>query len=318
MTRHYLLSALLLLLFFVPAKAQDTLWVQQQDNKPYLSHRVRRGENLFLLSRRYSVPPAVLADVNDVNYQDGLVAGSRFRVPIDKYNYIRIESMVDSRALYYRAEPEDNLHSISRMFNVSQGTIQRWNHMQDADVTGGDVLLVGWIAYDKSQQPFITATAAAADTPVGRDTKSTNVKTLPTVKTGKPVPVPVPLNKPVSDSSSKAAAIATPEEEESHALARQFKEEDQGGPVTEESGAAVFYTLKSAAAGVYYAFHNSARKGSVIKVLNPASNKMIYAKVIGPLPQLKEYHNAVLGLSSNAMKALGARDRRMFCKLKYR
>lgn len=322
MTRSYLLSALLLLLCVAPAKAQDTLWVQQQDNKPYLSHRIRTGENIFLLSRRYSVPPAVLADVNEVNYQDGLVKGSRFRIPIDKYNYIRIESMVDSRPLYYRPEPEDNLHSISRMFNVSQGAIQRWNRMPDADLGNRPVLLVGWIAYDKSQQPFPASTAAVPDTSPAKDTKDikgTGVKTMPTAKAVKSAPLPLP--RPVKDSmagKAQPAAALAEEEPESNALARQFKEEDQGGPVIEESGAAVFYTLKNATGGTYYAFHNSARKGSVIKILNPASNKMIYAKVIGPVPQLKEYHNAIVGLSSNAMKALGARDRRMFCKLKYR
>ncbi len=75
--------------------------------------------------------------------------------------------------------------------------------------------------------------------------------------------------------------------------------------LTEESGAAVFYNLKSAAAGVYYAFHNMARKGSVIKIMNPANHRIIYAKVIGPIPRLKEYHNAIVGLSSNAVS--GAR-----------
>lgn len=315
MTRRYFLFALLFFFGFVPVlQAQDTLWVLQQDNKPYLLHKVKRGEDLFLLSKRYSVPPAVLADRNDVTYQDGLKPGRQFQIPVDKYNYIRIEGMVDSRPLYYRAEEEDNLHSVSRMFNVSQGTIQRWNHMDDAEVTANEVLLVGWIAYDKAQKPFapVAVPVLKPDTPL--------------VKTVKPKPnilIPKkdkPAAKPVKDTVVKnnIADDTDDEEREESALEKQFKEENGSINLTEESGAAVFYALKSAPAGVYYAFHNMARKGSVIKIMNPANHKIIFAKVIGPIPKLKEYHNAILGLSSNAAQALGAQDKRMFCKLKYR
>lgn len=293
------------------AQAQDTLWVQQQDNKPYLLHRIRNGETLALLAKRYTVPLALLADRNDVTYQDGLKPGRQFQIPIDKYNYVRIESMVDSRPLYYRPEPEDNLHSISRMFNVSQSTIQRWNRMDDADVNSREPLLVGWISYDKTQQPFpATAPPPKPDTP-------TPAK-QPIAKAVKPLQPTRPLKDSLAAATAKAADKEDDSDDADNSLAQQFREENQGMSPAEESGAAVFYPLKSAPAGIYYAFHNSARKGSVLKVLNPASNKMIYAKVIGPIPNLKEYHNAVIALSSNAMQALGAREKRMFCKLKYR
>ena len=309
MTRLCFLFVLYCLFNFTPAaQAQDTLWVQQRDNKPYLLHKIRSGENLFLLSKRYSVPPAVLADHNDVTYQDGLSPGLKFKIPIDKYNYIRIEGMVDSRPLYYKADEEDNLHSISRMFNVSQGTIQRWNHMNDAAIEARQVLQVGWIAYDKSQKPFPSSVL-----PVKSDTLIAKIP-RPGVAPSK---LPKPAGKPVKDSMIRAV-IAVDSEDEETALEKQFKAENDGISLTEEAGAAVFYNLKAAQEGVYYAFHNMARKGSVIKVQNPASRKIIYAKVIGPIPNLKEYHNAIVGLSSNAVPALGAHDKRMFCKLKYR
>lgn len=309
MTRHCIIFILCYLLNFAPAaQAQDTLWVQQQDNKPYLLHKIRSGENLFLLSKRYSVPPAVLADQNDVTYQDGLTPGLKFKIPVDKYNYIRIEGMVDSRPLYYKADEEDNLHSISRMFNVSQGTIQRWNHMNDAAIAARQVLQVGWITYDKSQKPFPSSVLPLKpDTPLAKIPK-------PGLTSSKPQK---PVGKPVKDSMIRTV-IAIDSAEEETVLEQQFKAENQGISLTEEAGAAVFYNLKAAQEGIYYAFHNMARKGSVIKVLNPASGKIIYAKVIGPIPNLKEYHNAIVGLSSNAIPALGAHDKRMFCKLKYR
>ncbi|RYZ13714.1 MAG: LysM peptidoglycan-binding domain-containing protein [Sphingobacteriales bacterium] len=104
-TRVFMIRTLLMCCLCVLAslslKAQDTLWVKQKDGKPYLVHKVKAGEDLFLLAKKYAVPPAVLADLNDVNYQDGLSAGTKFRIPVDNYNFIRIESVVQSRPIYY-------------------------------------------------------------------------------------------------------------------------------------------------------------------------------------------------------------------------
>ncbi len=302
-----LLLPLLLLVGFI-ASAQDTLWVKQKEGRPYLVHRVRSGETLFLLSKKYSVPPAVLADLNEVSYQDGLEAGSKFRIPIDQYNFIRIESVVKSRPIFYKAGEEDDLHSISRMFNIPQSALQRWNHKDNPDVEAGMILQVGWVAYDKEQIPFATAdTAKAAAT---RTVTSVSAASKPEANV-KPAVSPKLLDRKAPD---KDTAIA-----EESAFELLYDQQVQGVALNEESGAATFYPLRTKVApDVYYALHNTAARGSILKIMNPASGKIIYAKVIGTIPNLKEYHNTIVGLSNNAIAALGATDRRMFCRLSYR
>lgn len=298
-----LLTAFAILFASIGAMAQDTLWVKQKEGKPYLVHRVKSGETLFIISKKYSVPPAVLADVNQINYQDGLPAGSKFRIPIDNYNFIRIESVVKSRPIYYHTDDEDDLRSISRMFNIPQSAIQRWNSLQTPDIETGQVLQVGWIAYDKSQVPFATNTAVIEMPP------------------SKPViPAQSTISKKTIDTLHLPKMVETADTlAEPSAFQQLYEQQTEGISVTEESGAATFYPLKTKAGpGVYYAFHNTATRGSILKLMNPANGRIIFAKVIGPLPNLKEYHNAIVGLSSNAIKPLGARDQRMFCKIKYR
>ncbi len=300
-------NLLFLFFFMLPAavaSAQDTLWVKQKEGHPYLLHRVQSGETLFLLSRKYSVPPAALADLNGVGYQDGLPSGTKFRIPVDQYNFIRIESVVKSRPIFYRAGEEDDLRSISRMFNVPQSAIQRWNSMSNPDIEAGDVLQVGWVAYDKAQAPFSAPdTTKAAPVAVVSKTSATT--------TTKPV-----LSK--ATIPSKTTPVNDTAEEES-AFEQLYEQQTAGVSQNEESGAAVFYPLRTKAAeGVYYAFHNTALRGTILKVTNPASGTTIYAKVIGTIPNLKEYHNAIIGLSNNAVQTLKATDRRMFCKIKYR
>lgn len=301
-----ILSLSFVFLFFTSGLiAQDTLWIKQKEGKPYLIHKVKNGETLFLLSKKYAVPPALLADVNDVNYQDGLPAGSKFRIPVDNYNYIRIESVVKSKPIYYHTGEEDDLRSISRLFNIPQSALQRWNKMDNPDLEQDQVLQVGWIVFDQTQIPFVPPATAPLTATV-----TVPQKTMPAVKK---VPQP-PVTKesaPVLNHTDSTREITAFEE--------LYYQQAGGVNVTEESGAAVFYPLKTKAGpGVYYAFHNTALRGSVLKIMNPANGKIIYAKVIGTLPNLKEYHNAIVGLSSNAARVMGARDQRMFCKLKYR
>lgn len=303
-----------LLLFLVlsaaafAAKAQDTLWVKQKEGAPYIAHRVRNGETLFMLAKRYSVPPAILADANQVSYQDGLAEGRWFRIPVDDYNFIRIESVVKSRPIFYRVGPEDDLRSVSRLVSVSQSAIQRWNHINTQDIQPGNILQIGWVSYDADQKPFGYPDTVRA------------IASSPAVKpAAKPaVPATAATTRPATPAGTTKTATDTAADIPS-AFEELYGLQIQGVSQNEESGAAVFYPLRTKAApGVYYAFHNTAAKGTILKITNPANEKVVYAKVIGPVPNLKEYYNSIIGLSSNAAKALGARERRMFCKIKYR
>lgn len=299
----WLLSLLLLCGINGIVTAQDTLWVRRSGGHAGILHKVKSGETLFILAKKYSVPPAALADLNQLNFSEGLAPGTKIMVPVEKYNFIRSENEVKSRALFYKATAADELLDISRMVGVSQSTIQRWNGMTDPEILPGMILQVGWIAFDKDQVPFAAKTETA---PV----ISKPAKTAQAPKIPAPPPAKVPVQ--VTEHADTAAVEET-------VFSRLYEQQVAGVSLTEESGAAVFYPLRTqAAAGTYYAFHNTALKGSILKITNPASGKTIYAKVIGAIPTLKEYHNSIVGLSGNAAAALGAQERRMFCNIQYR
>ncbi len=295
-------------IFIAHAQAQDTLWVKRIDGKAYVVHKVNSGEDLFMISKKYSVPPAALADANNLNYQSGLEKGTKIWVPIDNYNFIRIESVVKSKPIFYKVNTGDELNDVSRLSHVSQSTIQRWNHLATPDVRPGDVLQIGWIAFDNSQTPF-----APKD------------KVVPP-----PTTTPKPVIKPVVASSNAVKPIAVTNDSNlskplldtivvKNVYEDLYNEQVMGSASNSASGAAVFYNVKiKPAAGVYYAFHNTAAKGTIIKVNNPSNGNFIYAKVIGTIPNLPDYNNSIIALSSNAAKGLMAREKRMFCKIEYR
>jgi hypothetical protein len=94
---------------------------------------------------------------------------------------------------------------------------------------------------------------------------------------------------------------------------------DSGKNVTEEKGSAVFFGSGGKIKGtdMYFAFHNMAPKGTVIKVHNPGTDSTIYVKVIGLIPGTKQYHNTVIGIGAGAKERLGALEEKIFCELWY-
>ena len=135
------------------AQNRDSLFVVPKDNGWVIMHSVKRGETLFMLSRRYHVPPAMLSDANGLSYQSNLNNNSVIKIPLGAFNLLKDKrvQMEDARPLYYRVQNEDNLYHISRYSGVQQRTVQEWNNLPDNIVQQGQVLFVGWVLYDATQ-----------------------------------------------------------------------------------------------------------------------------------------------------------------------
>jgi LysM repeat protein len=305
----YPISSVLLLLSFLFAtqvRAQDTLWVKKIGGKPYVVHQVSSGEDIFMLSKRYSVPPAALADANNLNYQTGLDKGTKIWIPVDNYNFIRIESVIKSRPIYYKVMPGEDLGDVGKIIHVAQSSIQRWNNLSLPEIKAGQPLQVGWIAFDATQVPFATQKKMVTQAPAKTNPQSVNTSNAPAV-----AKTQVKKDSVTTSLSDTAEAYS--------AYKSLYDQQVAGQPSGNESGAAVFYPLKiKAPEGVYYAFHNTAAKGTIIKVSNPSNGRSIYAKVIGTIPNIVEYHNSIIALSTNAAKGLIAKEKRMFCKIEYK
>lgn len=84
--------------------------------------------------------------------------------------------------------------------------------------------------------------------------------------------------------------------------------------LTEKVTAGFFNTAGNA--GIY-AFHTIAPRGTVLKVKNLNNDRVIYVKVLGPLPLTNQFKGCSLGLSNAAKAALAARDSKVFCEISY-
>lgn len=311
-------------------QSKNDLWVVAGADGWSLQHPVQKSETLFSISRKYHVPPAILAEANGLTYKDGLKEGSTINVPLGAYNMqsVRPANGSETRPLYYKVRPEDNLYRISRQANVSQRTLLDWNGLPENKVRTGQALLVGWVLYDAT--PFV-AVPGVAPPLAGRTDPRT-----PTVNPTKPASAPRPaanVPKVTYDTPKYIMSAATrpdttpvradtataPVRPATGTLEAEYLlETDEGRNVTTERGAAAFYALTSGTKGAAaYAFHNSAARGAVIRVKNINNGRYVFVKVLGPLPETKQYHGAIIGLSNAAKAALGVRDEKAFCELTY-
>jgi hypothetical protein len=69
--------------------------------------------------------------------------------------------------------------------------------------------------------------------------------------------------------------------------------------------------------GSFFALHDQASIGSVLKVSNPMNGRVIYCKVIGRLPGGKDDNRSIVKLSGPAAGALGVLDRRFLADVEY-
>lgn len=311
--------SIVLMLAGLPSQAQPQtrrdLWVTSGPEGWNIIHPVQKGETLFMLARRYHVPPAILADANNLTYNDGLKEHTPVVVPLGAYNLqtTKPANTTDAKALYYKAGPEDNLYRISRHSNVPQRTLLQWNNLTDKEVHAGQVLLVGWVLYDP------TNVANPADHPVTPAPQVIHRTLPPPVKQDTPKYVlqrDHTTTPPVVMDTADTTAAPTPPVSTIEAL---FKEQTQNGQnIVFEKGSAAFFNLSGQAKGAaVFAFHNKAAKGSVIRVKNLNNGRVVFVKVLGPLPLTKQYYNCIIGLSGSAKAALGVRDTKAFCELSY-
>ena len=298
-------------------KGPDTLHVVFHDDKWVIAHTIKWGETLFKLSKRYHVPPALLADMNKLSYQTGLVPDSTLYIPLGAYNQVKRNATerTDVRPLYYIVRKYDNLFRIAHLSGVQQKQMQKWNKMPDNYIEEGRRLFVGWVLYDmtaeeagveevnkkkkkkEKEENVDTAVVKKKQRKVGYDT-------IKKVVDGKTVIV---LRKNWRDTLPKIERLYMSQTSDEKLL-------------VEEKGAAAFFEMKnkpSSGAKKFYAFHNTAKVGTIIKVRNPGTDKTVFVKVLGPVPDTKQYHNCIIGISSGAKEKLLAEEDKLWCELKF-
>jgi LysM repeat protein len=221
----------------------------------------------------------------------GLTAGS---IPENATVYIPVELIIrtencDScKPVYHQVAKSEGLYRIGKCYgNTSAATLKKMNQLRSDALQPGQELLVGYIA-SHTNRTLGQHTDGAAGT---KEIESA----------GNKAPV-VP---------EKAAVVEEPKHELSYQGGGIFESEftpDTPQIARKQGKASSFKSESGWKDGRFYLLCSQLKTGIVVKIIHPVSGKSIYAKVVGPLPKIKQNDKLDWRLSSAASASLGIWD----------
>ena len=112
------------------------------------SHKIKRGESLGILAKRYHTTVDTIRRANQLR-GNLIVSGETLLIPVaansdDHYqlsdsqrlksNQANVEKRMGTQPRRYKVQPGDNLWDLSRRFDVSLRSLAKWNGMATTDV----------------------------------------------------------------------------------------------------------------------------------------------------------------------------------------
>lgn len=260
-----------------------------------LMHQIVPGERLAVLSERYHVPVSVLAYENSLPVNSQPLAGSTLLIPVGGYNLLSTETVAQdsARPFYYRVAKDDGLYQLNFYRGLPPAVLTEWKRQCITyRPPVGSVVQLGWVRYNFGALQ------------------------VPPVEPGR---MTVRMDTPRYLLAPPDTAVAVMNTEVLPPLQQLWNEQTgEGQNVVEEKVTAGFFPISDkAVGGAMYAFSNTIGRGMVIQVRNTNNNRSIYVKVLGTLPNTRQFAGSSLGLSSTAKAALGVRETKAFCAISY-
>ena len=115
----------------------------------YIVHKVRKGETIASISRKYRTSPEVIRDFNDLKKNETLAAGSRIKVPAKTRSAqakgAKASAPVVAKketSVKYVVKKGDSIYQIANQHNTTAREIQSFNRLKGTSLKVGQVLLI--------------------------------------------------------------------------------------------------------------------------------------------------------------------------------
>jgi LysM repeat protein len=283
-----------MILFVVTAIAQDD----------YLVHSVKKGETLSVIAKHYRTTTGAIMHLNGMNSKSKLKIGQKIKIPSGSTVAVKEAkpqpvaaavpaetkpASVNATSKLHTVGAKETLYSISKKYKVTVAAIQQWNHLKNTNIHSGQKLVVGYT--DAAQVPT---------NPVSIPVETKADISAPVVVT--PQPQQQAVTTPIKKETQTATAINSANVGSEGLFVSLYQRTDK-----ELSGdAATFKTASGWLDKKYYILINNVAEGTIVRVAS--NNKAVYAKVLGPLPDIKEDTGLLARISNAAAASLGIND----------
>lgn len=297
----------------LPLKAQDIIKARWNGREICVNLEASNEQEAKWLLKQFGMTTTL----DSLEHLQGEGKGGILPLQAPLKQVLLLECSGDCRTVWYQTQPEETLEGVAKKLgNVPVQRLQALNRGVALTPLPGQ-LVVGYLPLALWQTPYRMV----------KEQKDTSANSIPAggkqeeFTPGSLSVAPAQLTDSLPPGDSHAYHLAmdlpvtdTPMMESSFAAAYK-----PAMPVKSQSGkAAPFKSASGWADGRFYVLLNGVKEGKVVEVVNTTNQRRIYAKVLSPLPKIKQNNGLLLRLNSAGFAALGAdEDVPMLVELHY-
>jgi membrane-bound lytic murein transglycosylase D len=149
----------------------DKIPVSHPPQRAYIYHRVRHGESLSTIARKYRTSVGKIMRANNMRRSNYIVAGKRIKIPQRGYMAQTSQAIIrksqNGQALTHRVRKGDSLYIIAKQYGTTTKKIQDLNNLKTTILHKGQVLTIfpGKITPPPSVDGLATYKVRAGDSP---------------------------------------------------------------------------------------------------------------------------------------------------------
>lgn len=293
------------------AKAQTgDLIVQRNAEGLYLTHQVAPKENFYSIGRLFNISPKVIAPFNGLALNGGLSIGQEIKIPLKEQNFTSVK------------KKDAAIQVLVPVYRMAEGKKVLAGYLKVNK--GESPLASGGPAVSKpageTAKPMDEAVAAAK--PVKTTKIATQTGMAPEAATDPGATTSAAHNTPTLVPTHPAvpeAPAASPRYSGEGAFHPDYLSQTDDGRKTRSTNglAGVFKSTSGWDNGKYYALMKGVERGTVVKVTNLSNNKVVFAKVLGDIADIKQNSGMLIVLSDAAVSQLGANTDRFTAAITY-
>jgi LysM repeat protein len=287
--------------------------------------------------------------------EKGLAIGQRVKIPLNEQN-LDVSGKSNSGetvVLTHIVEKSETISKISSDLNVSAQAIKQWNNLTSDNIAPGTPLVVGHLKMSApgvakaaansavnnqpvaAKQEPVAETKEVATEPANKEQTTSALKQEPakqpetavnttaketTAKQESVKETPIKQTKSVEEtkkSESYSYRSANNASSIEGVFAGVFAADAAQKAINNKSGeAATFKSTSGWQDKKYYVLMNDVAPGTIVKIAS-AENKVVYAKVLGSMPEMKENNGLLIRISNAAASYLGIIDPKFPVQISY-
>jgi LysM repeat protein len=296
--------------FFLQAQKGD-LFVKSNENSLYLEHKVVAKETYYSIGRLYNLHPKSIASFNKLDMNKGLNIDQKIRIPLLDTNFTQIGN--SGTPVYYRIAENEGLLTVSKKNNnVPLSRLREWNNLSSDILKKGTKLIVGFLQSKEMKPVTISNTAKTEGVPIIIEEEKDPVPAITEDMTKKEEKKVAEAEEKTERKEEKKGMPPVVKEirktsvEGSGYFKNHFEQQIKVAPVRRDETvtAGIFKTTSGWEDGKYYMLIDKVQPGTIVKVINPANSKAVYAKVLGEMAGIRQNDGYGIRISNAAAAAL--------------